>query len=69
MDQAGTRRGPRTPTPLRELDFESSASANSAIRAWEKEVSTVEKTTTLATEKCKNPSCRNLKTSPAQMVP
>ena len=29
----GARRGGRTLTPLRELDFESSASANSAIRA------------------------------------
>jgi hypothetical protein len=29
----GTRRGGRTLTPSRELDFESSASTNSAIRA------------------------------------
>ena len=33
FDIHGARRGGRTHTPLRELDFESSASANSAIRA------------------------------------
>ena len=33
LELNGTRRGGRTLTPSRELDFESSASTNSAIRA------------------------------------
>lgn len=34
FEVCGTRSGGRTRTPLQALDFESSASTNSAIRAW-----------------------------------